>query len=514
MKFALSPRALFFWAMLTLLLVVAIKRPDENRPALQAPPPIPTVQAAEGSAPLAALPVDPVRVETPVVPRANGPAREFAGDKVTHQLMGRVELLDGEPLPAVVVTATQVMPEGSFHQEVHSLVSDAEGTFQFLEVDPGEYTIQVFPNYDNSLEVILPVRGGPNFATGPEPVVVAVDALLVRTLVRPLPNAQNLPGTVSCTESRADGFVDIGWGPTTRPIEHSAEGADAAKEMKRFNQDLFHANLADGPGPSPLRGQWTCQAEFLLPTTNSFRFQTAGTPFLHSDKAPLAPAYYALLPAGIPSGKVDLELSQNPTTLGTIELQLSHPSIPDGARLGIIAIRHNEVPYMANNFKSKPTAFGLTRLSMEGLVPGDYYLHLQLHDAGLVRLKETSIRLDVVGGATSFHELATAECGTLRVSARAPHAPKATQFANLECMRPGETPWRPLSLTTRERYPGGSRIHQKSAVLLDGEAGVSSPLFPGEYKLRLTPPSQAPLIQTIVLGSGEEKHVRFHIQGL
>ncbi len=413
-------------------------------------------------------------------------------------IAGRVELLTGAPLKDVLVVATPEKPNTGIFPSPPGARTDKHGLFRLPKLAVGSYVLHVRPRAKEAAEWTLPIRGENTYETGQESVVLAVDALIVRVETKVQKGAFNLPWAIQCTRIDAGDVVDGSSDYQEECTTHESGNEVYDKALGDF-MDLAVESIDsdDPPLPHDVPGQWTSHAQFILPTTSTFLFQSDASLFLKGPAHSTPSDFYGTLKAGHPSGSMTLQISRTPSALGKIVLRIDQFELPDGARLKVSSMTHNGCRYAPKCDDSTLSKFGRAQLTLTGLMPGEYTLHLTLSGTEKFLLIDKEIQITLTTGATKILDLATSEWGTIKieVSSSSPDEPRTS--AEITVKKLGNIAWQHLAMPDSRGGAVGMRYTPRTFITVGAPPKTSSPMEPGEYLLRVTLRGHTTLEQTV-----------------
>ncbi len=429
---------------------------------------------------------------------------------------GTVTLLDGDPLPNVEVQVKQVSQAESWNAVSENTTTNDAGLFKFTDLPEGAYELTVSSPWP------LPIQDPRTVEPGNSPIVLAVDAIVVRAQITDTFDDVSLIDRILCTrtdsQSPPDDLLDTYGKATSLNME---DGEARAAFIDRLMADLDEAIElekvnpgAPRPARRPMPGQWIQHADFVLPASSclSFSFKSVTDALFSSPFTEKAVPFLGTVPAGQPSGSQVLELSQDSADFGTLVIRLEQPGLRKGAILRVNQVKHNGVIIFLVNDRSYCRKPGVLGLPLYALTPGLYELQVSLSGGDSVVLDQSEIQAYVSGGMTTEHRLKASASARLTITAEATGPYPQGSFADLKVQKPGSLTWQSLPLHTRDNRNGRHLTFRKSAVLVGGPAGVSDPTESGEYRLRLTLPGHIPLEQTIEVRAGEANEFTLELQ--
>jgi hypothetical protein len=425
------------------------------------------------------------------------------GSGANGSIVGRVTLLDGTPVPGVRVDATPVTLATAEYGFDADTETDATGRFELQGLELGTYKLSVSSSWD------LSINGSNTHKTGSDSVELAIDASTVWLQAVHLDGKPAKVKRILCSEVNPNGAMETGLIYAIARIQQTL-GAQAPP-LSAGDVEEYRIPIGDA-AENTTHERPTDTAQFILPTTKTFRFESNHMSLDDPSIQQRGRTFYGLLAAGKPSGVHLLKLLENPPSLGTIQLIINQPALPDRASLNVWKVKVNGDSILPPTRDSLPAKSGTVEMTFPALMPGDYEIRIELNNSGLVRLTQNTVRLTVHAGMLETRNLETTEHGTLHICARTAHPTDAGTFATVSLQRPGSSEWKAAMLHTREAYPGGSKSVRKPAVLVGGPAGVSEPLPAGKYGLRIRLPGHTPVEKSVLLGQGETKTVSVELQ--
>lgn len=418
-------------------------------------------------------------------------------------IAGRVELLTGERLKDVLVVA---MPE-EFSKGGTPFPpgarTDEQGLFRLPKLAVGSYVLHVRPLAKEAAQWTLPIRGENTHETGQEAVVLAVDALIVRVETQVQKGAFNLPWAIQCTRIDAGDLADRNTDYQEECTTHESGNAVHNKALEDFMALAYESIDSDDPPlPHGVPGQWSSHAQFILPTTSTFLFQSDASLFLEGPAQSAPSEFFGTLDAGQPSGSMTLLLSRTPSTLGTIVLRIDQFELPDDARLRVSSMTYNGARYSPKCDDSTLSKFGRAQLTLSGLMPGEYTLHLTLRGGKKFILVDKEIQVALTAGTTETRNLGTSEWGTMQIKVTCSGPVEPKNPAEITMKKPGNVAWQHLPMPSSGGGAVGMRYIPRTLIPVGASPRISFPMEPGEYLLRVTLPGHATLEQTVHLESG------------
>ncbi len=438
-----------------------------------------------------------------VAPR-DGKAATIPAKMERGELAGKVMLLNGDPAPNVVVSAT-LLPQspGGMHSPI-TAIANGQGAFRFPSIPAGPRELSVESGLVNGTRWPLELQGTRTFSTGSKAIELRVNAITLQVETLPLEDNYDMIQKLRCSRVDESGLVDRSSAFQEWDVTYESR-ANGVVSTNRKTLTLSQVNdLLSATNQNQVPQGRIGHATFVVPTGSAYVLRESQS----SDRSRqdfYKSKFSALLDNGCPSSTIMLVLEETPSAFGKIKLRIDQPALPDKATLSAFITSFNGSPYIPHGNPIAQAKYGFAELSIGGLLPGKYKLRVDLQSAGLVQLLESSINVDIGAGVTEVYDLKSSEWGVLRVRATAPGTVKSSTFAQLSVQKPDQDQWIPLALHTREEYPGGSQTVRRSAVLVNGAAGVSDPLPPGEYRLRLALPGHATLEQSVHVRPGENK---------
>ncbi|MCP5021412.1 MAG: carboxypeptidase regulatory-like domain-containing protein [bacterium] len=413
-------------------------------------------------------------------------------------IAGRVELLTGEPLKDVLVVATPEIPNAGIFPFPPGARTGEHGLFRLPKLAVGSYVLHVRPRAKEAAQWALPIRGENTYETGQESVVLAVDALIVRVETKVQKGAFNLPWAIQCTRIDAGDVVDGGSDYQEECTTHESGNEVYDKALGDF-MDLAYESIDsdDPPLPHDVPGQWISHAQFILPTTSTFLFQSDASLFLEGPAHSTPSDFYGTLKAGHASGSMTLQISRTPSTLGTIVLRIDQFELPDGARLKVSSMTHNGCRYAPKCDDSTLSKFGRAQLTLSGLMPGEYTLHLTLSGTEKFILIDKDVQITLTAGSTADRNLTTSEWGTMKIKVISSGPVEPRTSAEIAVKKPGSVAWQHLPMPYSGGGAVGIRYIPRTLITVGAPPKLSSPMEPGEYVLRVTLPGHATLEQTV-----------------
>ncbi len=413
-------------------------------------------------------------------------------------IAGRVELLNGERLKDVLVVAMPKQFTKGGTPFPPGARTDEQGLFRLPKLALGSYVLHVRPRAKEAAQWTLPIRGENTYETGQKSVELAVDALIVRVETKEQKGAFNLPWAIQCTRVDAGDIADKNTDYQEECTTHESGNAVHNKALEDFMDLAYESIDSDNPPlPHDVPGQWISHAQFVLPTTSTFLFQSDASLFLEEPARSAPSEFFGTLKAGHPSGSMTLQLSRTPSTLGTIVLRLDQFELPDGARLKVSSMTHNGCRYAPKCDDSTLSKFGRAELILTGLMPGEYTLHLTLSGTQKFILLDKEIQVALTGGSTAIRNLTTSEWGTMKIKVISSGPVEPRTSAEIAVKKPGSVAWQHLPMPYSGGGAVGMRYIPRTLITVGAPPMLSSPMEPGEYVLRITLPGHATLEQTV-----------------
>ncbi len=446
---------------------------------------------------------DAREVRAPAIPEGAATVTRSA----TGRLEGQVTLLNGEPLANVHVEAKQAIPDGVEGAFIAKEQTNEAGSFRFSYLPEGTYELTVSSHWD------LPVQNPKRNRTDGEPVVLAVDAVVVRAQIKASYGELHAVNEIDCSRYEPVAPVQLRFPSQSEKTTLTGESEEARASLERYHEYAVDSILDEAVEPCPAEsvlGEWTQHADFVLPTTATFLFSSE-LPFGHYNTASQR-VYYGVMHSGQPSGTTTLELSTTPKDLGSLVIGIQETTLPKSARLQLVWMKHDGRDLSPLDRSTSTPWSGRTQLSFHGLPPGLYEVQVRLSNGGLISLKEATFEAFISRNMTTEHVLKTTLWTRLQVSANSPTVVPPGTFAKLKIKKPGSSTWQTMLLHTREMSGGFSTTYLKSAVQIGGPPGTSDPIPPGTYSIQLSLPGHQLLERTIELATGEINEVTLELQ--
>ncbi len=446
---------------------------------------------------------DAREVRAPAIPEGAATVTRSA----TGRLEGQVTLLNGEPLANVHVEAKQAIPGGVEGAFIAKEQTNEAGSFRFSYLPEGTYELTVSSHWD------LPVQNSRQHRTDGEPVVLAVDAVVVRAQIK-APFSELLHVSyIDCSRYDPNAPAQSRFSSQGEKTTLSSESEEARASLDRYHEYIESSILKESVEGYPIEsviGEWIQHANFVLPTTASFSFRSELR--FDSHNAASQETYYGVLHSGQPSGTTTLELSTTPEDLGSLVIGIKEVALPKSARLQLVWMKHDGQDLFPLDHSTSTPRSGGTQLSFHGLTPGLYEVQVRLSNGGILMLKETTFEAFISGHMTTEHILKTTLWTRLQVSAKSLATVPPETFAKMKIKKPGSSTWQTMLLHTRGMSSGFSTTYLKSAVQVGGPPGVSDPIPPGTYSIQLSLPGHQLLEKTIELDTGEINVVTLELQ--
>ena len=218
----------------------------------------------------------------------------------------------------------------------------------------------------------------------------------------------------------------------------------------------------------------------LVPTTGDYTF--AGT-------AEDGRSFAATVHASPPSRLVEVDLVEDAPEFGRILASITHPSIPDGARLRLSSMEAGG-DWRMRTIEPATAVDGRAELMIHALLPGTYDLGLTLEGSPFVGVADASVQVEVLAGVEERVVLEPFEGGALRVAVLGDRGEGEDLEYSVELRRAGEQEWIAPAFDVEEEERGPGAVAGSTAIT--EHLTTDTPLPTGDYIVRVVASGSRP----------------------